>query len=146
MKIHNIKVSAFFKQDEVENGRLILKQLLGETPVEEEKLEPESEGGVFNEPLTALKATLPSQKEIKLLLDKITSGLDSEDKSELKQTLDSRIDDDCNLYIRLGKKSLLEGKLRLYSRDPVHIRIKLAVFPKKKESAISTALELLKER
>jgi RNA binding exosome subunit len=147
MKVHNIYLRAFFKEEGLEDGKKIFNFLLPEDiSIIEEKLEPESEGGVFNEPLFALKAVVSKQGEINDFIKKILLGLDDADLQELKDTLDSRIDDDCNLYIRVGKNKLLEGKIALHSRDPVHVRIKLACFPKKKQNALKIALELLENK
>jgi hypothetical protein len=144
MRVQNISVRAFFKQDDLLDGRRMLSQLLPEdTVIAEEMLEPESEGGVFNEPLFALKAAVSKQSQVKQFINKLLSGLDSAEIQELRDTLESRIDDDCNFYIRLDKKKMLEGKLALHTRDPVHVRIKMACFPKKRADAVRIAGEIL---
>ncbi|MFH1125691.1 MAG: RNA-binding domain-containing protein [Candidatus Altiarchaeota archaeon] len=144
MKVHNIRVRAFFRDENLDEGRMLFKRLLPEeTTVCEEKLEPETEGEVFTTPLTALNAVISTQSLINEFIKKILSSLSDSDKEELKNTLQSRMDDDCSLYIRLGKKELQEGKFVLHTRDSVHVRIKLACFPKKKENALKIASELL---
>jgi RNA binding exosome subunit len=144
MKLHNITFSAFFKEDELESGRLLFKQLLPEDiATEEERLEPETEGGVFTTPLYALKSSITQQKQAEEFTAKLLSKLAPEDLQMLRETLPKRVDDDCNLYIRLDRKALSDGRYSIHTRDAVHVRIKLACFPKNKENALKIAQELL---
>lgn len=143
MKAHNISVKAFFKEENLEQGRLLFKELLPETAFEEERLEPEIDSGIFTKPIFILKAVISKQSQVDGLLKKIFSSLTESEKLELRNTIESRIDDECNLYLRLDKKALMQGKITLHTRDSVHVKIKIACFPKKKENAIKIALELL---
>jgi RNA binding exosome subunit len=144
MKAHNIQLRAFYTPELLEEGKQAFKQILPkEVEVKEELLEPETEGGVFTKPLCVLTALVSKQSQVKELLKTIVSGLSVEDLSELKNTLDSRVDDDCNLYLRLDKKALTEGRLILHTRDAIQVRIKPACFPKKKEKALEVVRELL---
>ncbi|MBM3308848.1 MAG: hypothetical protein FJY77_01210 [Candidatus Altiarchaeales archaeon] len=143
MKVHNIQLRAFYSPEALEEGMHAFKQILPkEVEVKEEELEPEAEGGVFTKPLCVLTAFASKQSQVKELLARIVSGLSEEDLAELKKTLDLRVDDDCNLYLRLDKKALSEGRLSIKTRDAVHVKIKLACFPKKRENTLEIAREL----
>jgi RNA binding exosome subunit len=143
MKVHHITVSGFFKEDALADGRNLMAGLLPEAEVCEEKLEAETDGCVFNAPLYSITAVVSPGKKAELFLKKILDGLGTAGRKELAATLQSRIDEDCNLYIRLGKKQLSEGRFALYTRDPIHLKIKLACYPKNMETALNIAQELI---
>ncbi|MDD5111658.1 MAG: RNA-binding domain-containing protein [Candidatus Altiarchaeota archaeon] len=143
MKVHHITVSGFFREEALAEGRRLLAGLLPEAELCEERLEPETDGCVFTTPLYSLKAVVSPAKKAELFLEKILGGLGVEGRKELANSLAARIDEDCNLYIMLGKKQLSEGKIALYTRDPIHLKVKLACFPKSMENALSIAQELI---
>jgi len=144
MKAHNIRVRAFFRQESLDEGRNILASILPKgAELREERLDAETEGGVFTEPLYVLSAVVSKKGDVDSLIKKIFSRLGEADKRELKGSIDSRVDDDCNLYLRFDKKALAEGKFLLYTRDSVQVRIKMACFPKKREAAAAAALGFL---
>lgn len=146
MNAHNITLKAFFREGELAEGRLLYSRMLPEAAVVEERLEPETEGGVFTEPLYVLKTVLSKQKEIEGFTRKMVDGLSEGDLAEVRDTLENRIDDDCDLYLRFDKKEFSAGRFVLRARDPVHVKIKIAAFPKKKENAIKTARQMLEAK
>ena len=72
--------------------------------------------------------------------------LDSEELEALIETLEERIDESCNLFLRIDKQRAFLGELRLAEDDDVvAIRMKVRAFPAKKASAVKVVSELLKE-
>ena len=137
-------MSAFFKENEREEGKILFKQFLPEdVAFEEELLEPETDGGVFTAPLYTLKAVISRQKQAEEYAITLFSKLSPEDWQAVQDSLPDRIDDDCNLYLRLDKKAFADGQIIIHTRDAVHVKIKLACFPKKKEVAVKIAQELM---
>ncbi|UCE91848.1 MAG: hypothetical protein JSV90_01475 [Methanobacteriota archaeon] len=64
----------------------------------------------------------------------------------LAKTLEERIDDSCNLFLRVDKQRAFLGEIRLAGTDDaVALRIKLRVFPAKKEAALRIASEMLRD-
>ena len=71
--------------------------------------------------------------------------LSAEQKELLRIQAESRIDHDLNFYLRLDKAKLLQGQYWITDEgDCFHIKISLAVFPKKLEKAIELAKEMFK--
>jgi hypothetical protein len=143
MNAHNITFRAFFSGDELAEGRLLYGKILPDAAVDEEALESETEGGVFTKPLYVLKTVLSTQKEVGGFISNMLSGLSERDLAELRETVESRIDDECNLYLRFDKKEFSNGRFSLRAKDAVQVKIKIAAFPKKKINAVKTAREML---
>jgi len=144
MKVHNITISAFFREDELEKGRQIFRQFLPEDAAfKEERLEPETDGGVFTTPLYTLKAVLNKPKQAEEFASTLLARLSPEDRKNLQDSIAERLDDDCDFYLRLDRRKLAEGKITLHTRSPIHVKIKIACFPRKKDAAVKIAQELL---
>lgn len=146
MNAHNVTITAFVRENELDEGRLLYSRILPDAAVEEERLEPETEGGVFTEPLYVLKTVLSQQKQVEGFIRRMADGLSERDLAEVKDNLENRIDGDCNLYLRFDKKEFSAGKFVLRMRDAVHVRIKIASFPRKKENAVKTARAMLEAK
>lgn len=92
--------------------------------------------------LISIQFELNKQTHIKSLIQNLKEKLGKK-QCELIASQENRVDDECNLFIRLDKKSLNEKKFVLTdSGDCYHIKIKLAAYPKKKETGIIIAKEL----
>ena len=145
MKIHHLKARIFSSPEDMEKNRETLKKLLPEdAEINEQLISPELEGGVFTQPLYDLSARL-SGKTAEEFLRKILSSLDQYDFSLLSEKKTMFVDDECNLYLRLSRKEAEQGSMVFDSKDPVHITVKLAAYPAKKENALKVLDELIKE-
>ena len=72
------------------------------------------------------------------------SRLDEDVIQELVGTLEKRVDDDCNLYLRLDKQEALLGSLKMTtSDDAIAVRAKIESYPKKRETAMKSVTEFL---
>jgi RNA binding exosome subunit len=70
--------------------------------------------------------------------------LDEEVINEILGTLEKRMDDDCNLYIRLDKQEAYLGNLKMTtSDDAIAVRAKVESYPKKLETAMKSVTEFL---
>ena len=77
------------------------------------------------------------------LLDKLPSV----DLKDLMKTTESRMDDSCNLFIRIDKQKAFEGEVTLaQDDDAIAIRMKVAVFPAKKPAAVRAVRDFLGAR
>ena len=146
MNAHNVTITAFVRENELAGGRLLYSRILPDAAVVEERLEPETEGGVFTEPLYVLKTVLSQQKQVEGFIRRMVDGLSERDLAEVRDNLKNRIDDDCSLYLRFDKKEFSAGNFVLRARDPVHVKIKLAAFPKNKINAVKTARVMLEAK
>lgn len=75
----------------------------------------------------------------------IISKMQDKDVLFFKDTIDTRIDDECNLYLRFDKKEFVENKklLLVDHGNCIHLRAKVAAYPAKKDSAITVITEAL---
>lgn len=136
----------FAKKEEREGLVKALKEFLPEeTEILDEELAPEEEGGVFTQPLISCTASISSQKKIRELLKKIFEGLSDQEKKKLLEEVDERVDAECNFYLRLSKEKLLDDKIVLQYKDPVHVKVKVAAYPAKKENAVEVVRKMMKD-
>ena len=79
-------------------------------------------------------------RQAELLFGKLSSS----DLNEMIDTIDDRMDESCNLFIRIDKQRAFDGEVVLTRGDDViAIRIKVAAYPAKKEAAARRAKDLL---
>ncbi len=82
-----------------------------------------SSEGHFKNKILMLKAIVSSSEASELAL-RITSGLNSADKEELRRHLEQFSDDKGTLYLRLDKQRLCQGKISISSSDSLRIKFK----------------------
>lgn len=146
LELHNIRVKAFAKEGEREGLMKALEGLLpGETSIEEEVLPAEEDSGIFTSKIIVLKALVKKKREVGQLAEKIFTGLEPDELRTLHDEVESRVDGDCNFYVRLSKEKLAGGRISLKSKDPVHVKMKVAAYPAKKEKAADIMKKILEE-
>jgi RNA binding exosome subunit len=146
VKIHHITVSVF--SDRKKTGELeeTLRSILPkDSVIEENVIEPETEGGVFTHEMVELKAGVTRQGDIRKFAATIFGSLDEYDRRRMLQNLGSYVDDECNLYVRISKSEAGGGNIVLESKDSIHITFKLAAYPARKEKAVEVAGELIED-
>ncbi len=135
----------FSKEVDQASMTTMLASILPEkTQIVKEVLEPEDEGEVFTHKLITLKAKL-EKKKAENLLNKIVCNLDDYDIKEVNEALQSHMSDDCIFYIRLSKRELTDGNYVIDSKDPVHLKFKIAAYPAKKENAIQMIEDMIQD-
>jgi len=146
VKVHHVTVSAFSTPEGLEGLRNVLKRLLPEeAQVEGRYIEPETDGGVFTKELYEVRCRLTKQADMKEFLKKVFGRLDEYDRGMVLKSLPDLIDDECNMYLRLSKAEASDGNIVLETKDPIHITIKLAAYPARKENAATAAKEMVDE-
>jgi RNA binding exosome subunit len=74
------------------------------------------------------------------------SKLEGDEIKEIIATLGKRMDEDCNLYLRLDKQEAYMGKLKMtVSDDAIAVRAKVESYPKKLETAMKSVTEFLEQ-
>lgn len=145
MKIHYLKVRAFAGPESLEPTRELISAILPEgAQIEEKTIEPELEGGVFTNTLHDVSAKL-SGGQAQAFLRKMLLSLDEYDFASLKEKKDLWTDDECNLYLRLSRREAAEGRMVFDSKDPLHLTVKIAAYPAKKDNAIKAINEMITE-
>ena len=146
MKVHHITVTAYSSREAAAGLRETLKGILpADTPIEENVIEPETEGAVFTKEMVELSSRLTKNAQMREFASKVLGGLDDYDKRNLRERLSDRVDEECNLYLRLSKAEAAAGRMVVEYKDPVHVTFKLAAYPANRENALKSASELLDE-
>ncbi|MEM1578421.1 MAG: RNA-binding domain-containing protein [Archaeoglobaceae archaeon] len=137
-KIGWIKVSAVVHSTE---SREKVSQAIANIFPFEFEIQVSSAKGHFGNPLEFLEVELKKSSEIKLFWENLLKLL----KKELKillNTIEERIDAQNVLHIRIDKQKAFLGTFELSNIDPIAIKVKLVVYPAKKEKVVEFAKEL----
>jgi len=94
--------------------------------------------GHYGNPITFFDARIKDKETVRALVEKISSNLSSLDKEELGRTI-NRCVEKGSLYIRLDKQAALQGKIKLVTSDPIHIRIRF------RKSKIEDVIQICRE-
>lgn len=135
-KFHHIKVVAYgTKQEEIGLKEIFAELLLEDIEIFSETIEADYEGGVFLDERVKVYAEISESENMDDFLKKVIKGLDEYDFGDLVENPLKRLDDDCNLYLRLSKDEAKDGKIVFENRDCIHVTVKIAAYPAKKENA-----------
>ena len=91
-------------------------------PYEEVKLT-----GYFGDPLVTLKWTIKNRRPATDVFNNVVLGMSSIDLLELTESLESRIDENKNLYLRLDKQKAFHGVVKIESHDPIRLKARMLV-------------------
>ncbi len=79
------------------------------------------------------------------VMRQLFESLPESDRELLSETLVHRIDESCNLFLRVDKQSAYDGMITLEkSNDVIAIRLKVSAYPAKKEIAVQKTAEFLR--
>ena len=140
MLAHSIIIEVFIRPEEDIDA--IRERFLTLIPfdLKEEKLElkRKSAMGFNQEKIVTLTIILSKKRHIKQFLEDFVTKISEQTKETMVQQIDRRLDKEFYFYIRLDKSKLItQGKLELTEDgDCIYVKIKIAVFPQKREKAI----------
>lgn len=104
------------------------------------ELKVTSTEGHHGNPILLLEATVTDKDDIA----EFFSRLGPDGRDTILETLGSRLDDSCNLFVRLDKQAAFRGDMRLASGDDViSIRIHVNAFPARSEIAREIIMQFL---
>jgi len=148
MIAHKITVTVFSKEEE--NQSKIKTSLLELFPydLEEEKIKliEKTVTGFNEKQIKVLEVILEKNKHIEEFLNNLTKTLSDQAKELILKQAESRLDDECKFYLRFSKDKLI-GEKELWITDQgncFHIKMTLAVFPKKREKALEIIQKVFK--
>jgi hypothetical protein len=100
----------------------------------------------YLEPMYITHAKL--EKKPELLLDAFVEKLSEEDKKFLKESVETRVDDNGDFFMRFDADLFInKRKLKLVDHgDCLHLKCKVAAYPQNKDNAIKIIKELLEKR
>jgi len=137
-KIEWIKVSAVVHSTE---SREKVSQAIATLFPFEFEIQVSRASGHYGNPLEFLEVELKKSSEIKSFWKNFIKLLEDQ-KEILLNTLDERLDAQNILHIRIDKQKAYLGKIELSSADPIAVKVKLVVYPAKREKALEFAKEL----
>lgn len=142
---HRIEISVFVKQEEdvivVEN---VLRSMIPfSLDVENIVLKHQEVVGFFNKKIHILSVVLQKTKHTSAFLQHLMEKLSPDIHTCIIKQVESRLDERFSLYLRFDKTLLEKGLYSLTDGgDCFHVKIDLAVFPKKREKAIEIVRQL----
>jgi RNA binding exosome subunit len=82
--------------------------------------------GLHGNPITVIESTVDKMDGISGFFAKV----DDHDLSAIEDTLATRVDDGCNLFIKIDKQEAFLGRVKLgHGDDVISLRIRVAAFP-----------------
>ena len=145
--IHNLKVSVFC--NEGENEIRIKKALLSLFPFELEKekvkVDRIAAKGAKDNIIVILDVYLNRERLVNLFVKELVEKLTKEQKELLILQLATRIDDECNFFIRLDKDKLIkDNKMVITDKGSCfHMKFTAAAYPVNKYNAMKTVKQML---
>jgi RNA binding exosome subunit len=96
--------------------------------------------GFHGNPILIIEALVKSKKRI----DSIFQSLGHQHLRELRDTLESRLDDNGNFFFRLDKQAAFEGMIVLTGQDDViAVKGKVKAYPNNRDNAMKTMRDFL---
>ena len=135
--IHNIKFRAFVYEDEsVDEISQAILNLLPEAEIESEEAE-----GLLEDKIIILSGMVSKKRYTKTFFNKL---LESVDLEKLNNDLEQKIDEKGNWFLRFDKADALDEKLTILDKgESIHLRVKIAAFPAKKQIAVDKVREAM---
>lgn len=135
--IHNIKFRAFVYEDE--SADEISQAILNILP--EAEIEAEDAEGMLEDKIIILSGTVSKKRYTKTFFNTLIEWTDLD---KLNDDLERKIDEKGNWFLRFDKKDALDEKWTILdSGDSIHLKIKIAAYPAKKEIAVEKIREAI---
>lgn len=127
--------------EDIDKVKQAFTSVVGDTEISVSKTDGHHGNLIF-----VIEATLEKDNAIDGFFEKLSDS----DLDTIVQTLSSRIDDGCNLFIRIDKQTAFSGKIKMASNDDViSVRLRIRSYPARPELAAKAAQDyvaLLLER
>jgi RNA binding exosome subunit len=137
--IHNIRFRLFVYKNENEEELIqATHNILPECEIEKEEAL-----GIREDPIIILSGFIDKKRKTKEFFKKLLL-CDKNQLIKLEEDLDKKIDNSGNLFLRFSKEDALNEKWTIVDKgDSIHLKIKIAAFPCKKEIAINKVKEAI---
>ncbi len=100
--------------------------------------------GHHGNPISVLSAMIRKRGLLREFQRRLMAGLCAGEKEKLVEVAVERVGEDCRLYLRFDKQLAYRGGLVLTEGgDAIHVRLKVAVYPAKREVAIKVLKEFI---
>jgi len=144
--IHSVQINVFETQEDA--IQLIKDTYRKMLPIDHRKetinIDHERLQGFNQKTIHSLTLKTTKNRYNLILLHSIFKNLDSQVIQKIIDQMESRVNHEGHLYIRLDKASLLSDSYKLIDHgNCFHIKIKLAAFPANKENFLKSSYKLL---
>lgn len=118
--------------------RQALVQVVGDTA-----LDATEARGHHGNRIVILETELKDPKTVETLFGKFSD----DDLDRLRESIDRRMDDGCNFFIRVDKQAAYAGTVKLAGNDDaILVRFRIATYPAKRDAACEIARLFLDEQ
>ena len=135
--IHNIKFRVFvYENEDVDELSQAILNILPEAEIEAEEAE-----GLTEDKIIILSGTVSQKRYTKEFFNLL---LESVDLDKLNDDLERKMDEKGNWFLRFDKEDAIDEKMTIKdSGDSIHLKIKIAAYPAKKEIAVDKVREAI---
>ena len=135
--IHNIKFRVFvYENEDVDELSQAILNILPEAEIEAEEAE-----GLTEDKIIILSGTVSKKRYTKEFFNLL---LESVDLDKLNDDLERKMDEKGNWFLRFDKEDVIDEKMTIKdSGDSIHLKIKIAAYPAKKEIAVDKVREAI---
>lgn len=135
--IHNIKFRAFvYENESIDEITQSILNILPEAEIEAEEAE-----GLLDDKIIILSGVVSKKRYTKTFFKTL---LDSVDLEKLNDDLELKIDEKGNWFLRFDKDDALDEKWTILDKgDAIHLKVKIAAFPAKKQIAVDKVREAI---
>jgi len=143
--LHNVLISVFITpedhalDDGIDDKIIACIKSIVPIDLDNEKLSINKEivTGFNNRDITIYRLILAKESHTNIFIKNLCQRLNNDQKELLLRQSESRLDENLDFFIRLGKQELLRNDIYITdSGDCFHIKIGIAAFPKNKQSAL----------
>ena len=135
--IHNIKFRAFvYENESIDEITQSILNILPEADIEAEEAE-----GLLEDKIIILSGVVSKKRYTKTFFKTL---MDSVDLEKLNDDLELKIDEKGNWFLRFDKADALDEKWTILDKgDAIHLKVKIAAFPAKKQIAVDKVREAI---
>ena len=131
--IHNIRFREFVY--EAENLNELTQAIYNILP--DAEIETEEAEGLMEDKIIILSGVVDKKRHTKAFFNLLLE-LDQNQLDKLNNDLERKVDDKGNLFLRLSKEDAINENIKIVdSGDAIHLKVKIAAYPAKKDVAIN---------
>lgn len=138
--IHNIKFRAFvYENESVDEISQAILNILPEAGIEAEEAE-----GLLEDKIIILSGVVSKKRYTKTFFNTLLEWTDLE---KLNADLERKMDEKGNWFLRFDKADALDEKWTILDKgDAIHLKVKIAAFPAKKQIAVDKVREAIQSK
>lgn len=137
--IHNIRFREFvYESENLDELTQAIYNIFPDAEIESEDAE-----GLMEDKIIILSGVVDKKRQTKAFFNLLLE-LDQNQLDKLNNDLERKVDDKGNLFLRLSKEDAVDEKITIVdSGDSIHLKVKIAAYPAKKEIAIKKVREAI---